>query len=80
MDSIGEDTAHETACLTLFKTVADEDDASKFLYPTEIIEDPLATLQRAFLSLRNCFIDNFNERMLHLISGNECECVFSLPL
>jgi hypothetical protein len=78
VDSIGEDTIHNTTSLDLFETVANEEEAIQFLYPPDIIEDPFACLQRAFLSPRNCFVDEFNDQMLKLLSGNECKCSIHL--
>jgi hypothetical protein len=80
VDSIGEDTTHTTTSLDLFETVTDEEEAIQFLYPPEIMKDPFTCLQQVFLSPHNCFVDEFNERMLMLLSGNECKYSIQLPV
>jgi hypothetical protein len=54
------------------------DDAIPFLFPPDILQQPLACLDRAFLSPRNIFIDEFNNKILDSLPGDfGLSCIFS---
>jgi hypothetical protein len=64
IDCVGEDYAHSTVNLNLLRTITSVEDTIDFLYPSDILLQPLKCLYRALLSWKNCFINNFNSKML----------------
>jgi hypothetical protein len=69
VDCLGEDCSGERQTLDLIRHITDIDDAAEFLFPPEILEDTVACVQRAFLSPRNIFVDEFNDFMLDTLPG-----------
>ncbi|KAG2348866.1 hypothetical protein BDR05DRAFT_956213 [Suillus weaverae] len=45
-------------------------DAADFFFPPHVLDNPTACLQRAFLSPRNVFVDEFNDVMLDALPGD----------
>jgi hypothetical protein len=63
VDKIGEDYENGTVSLPNLRKVLTIEDAIRFLYPQHVLADPMKCLQRNFLSPRNKFVDDFNEKI-----------------
>jgi hypothetical protein len=72
IDAIGEDCSHARQTLPFLNNTKHFDDAVDFLFPPEILADPVLSLDRAFLSPRNIFVDAFNECVIDAIPGELC--------
>lgn len=70
VDHIGEDTSGNRINLDSFNHTDNMEDVADFLFPQHILENPQACLQRAFLSPRNIFVDEFNSHMLTRLPGD----------
>ena len=79
VDRIGEDYVSPTVSLDHLMTVASLTDCIQFLFPADILLDPLACLKRAFLSPKNTPVDEFNMRVLDRLPGDECKPPLRLP-
>ena len=77
VDDIGEDWQHDTVSLSILETVCDINDALEFLFPPDVLSDPFRCVQRAFLSPKNEFVDDFNNTILNHVPGNECQSIFT---
>ena len=64
VDRIGEDHTNKTVVLDMLDKVSSIDEAVDFLFPQDILENPLAALKRAFLSPKNADVDEFNDYVL----------------
>ena len=71
VDRIGEDYVHPSVSLDLLATVPSVNDCIDFLYPPDVLLDPLACLKRAFLSPKNIPVDDFNIKVLDRLPGEE---------
>ena len=69
IDDVGEATSRERCALNLISHTTDINDTIKFLFPAEILADALACPGCAFLSPRNIFIDDFNDRIFDALPG-----------
>jgi hypothetical protein len=69
VDSIGEDTSGNRQRLEMFAKTTSIDRAAEFLFPQALLTDPDACLQRVFLSPRNMFVDEFNDKILEKLPG-----------
>lgn len=78
VDLIGEDYQHPTASLRLLDTVHSLDEMISFLYPPEILNNPVQCLKRAFLSPKNIYVDDFNDRILDQLPGESGEQFFQV--
>jgi PIF1-like helicase len=78
VDRIGEDYVHPSVSLDLLATLPSVTDCIDFLYPPDILLDPLACLKRAFLSPKNIPVDDFNIKVLDRLPGEECMLVSTL--
>jgi hypothetical protein len=70
VDTVGEDCSRTRQSLQLITHITDIHDAVDFLFPPHILQDPASCLQRAFLSPRNAFVDEFNDIMLEALPGD----------
>lgn len=50
--------------LPMLASTTDVSDATDFLYPPNVLSDPDACLERAFLSAHKVFVDKFNDVIL----------------
>ena len=78
VDSVGEDYTHEKVPLDILDTVTNINEAINFLFPSDILRNPLLCLKRAFLSPKNKDVDDFNNCILDRLEGEECTYLFSL--
>ncbi|KAG2341328.1 hypothetical protein BDR05DRAFT_965354, partial [Suillus weaverae] len=62
-DPTGEDCSGARQSLQLIGHINNIKDAVDFLFSPHVLDDPTACLQRAFLSPRNVFVDEFNDIM-----------------
>jgi hypothetical protein len=70
VDDIGEDSSGKRRSLNMILNISQLADAIDFLFPPHILADPLACLERAFLSPRNSFVDEFNDFVLDALPGD----------
>lgn len=70
VDRIGEDFINTHTPLDILSPITSIDDAINFLYPNAVLRDPASCLKRAFLSPKNIFVDEFNQRILDILPGN----------
>lgn len=70
MDTLEEDCTNVRQSLDLIHRISNIQDAANFLFPPHLLQDSAACIQRAFLSLQNIFVDEFNEIMLDALSGD----------
>lgn len=70
VDEIGKDTSGSRQRLPLLHKTTEIDDAKSFLFPLHILADARACLDRAFLSPRNIFVDEFNDLILESLPGD----------
>lgn len=70
VDTVGEDCSRTRQSLQLITHLTHIHDAVDFLFPPHILEDPASCLQRAFLSPRNAFVDEFNDIILEALPGD----------
>ena len=73
VDRIGEDYANEQVSIDILQRVRDIEDCIAFLFPPDVLTDPVKCLKRAFLSPRNMYVDEFNNEVLDRLPGDECE-------
>jgi len=71
VDSVGEDWDHPQVDLSFISHCGTLDDAVSFLFPRNILTDPLLALKRAFLSPINMYVQEFNEKILNILPGFE---------
>jgi hypothetical protein len=77
VDDVGENFAEKTVLLDILESVSDTDACLTFLFPPDVLADPLASLKRAFLTPKNINVDEFNNIVLDALPGDECS---SFPL
>jgi hypothetical protein len=77
VDEIGEDYKNKRIGISFLARLDDIEDSIRFLFPMNILENPLASLKRAFLSPKNCQVDEFNDNILRRLAGHERQ--FILP-
>lgn len=70
VDHIGEDYTHPETSLHLLQCVNTLDEAQEFLFPPEILHNPFLAVKRAFLTLLNMYVDEFNNKMLQCLPTN----------
>ncbi|OBZ79596.1 ATP-dependent DNA helicase PIF1 [Grifola frondosa] len=70
VDFIGEDYNHNHTSLNLLSSVSTLHEAVDFLFPPHILSEPDLCLQRAFLTPKNIFVDEFNDIMLDRLPGD----------
>jgi hypothetical protein len=70
VDTLGEDCSGVRQSLHLIPKLPSINDAIDFLFPPHILDDPPCCIQRAFLSPRNIFVDEFNDVMLEALPGD----------
>jgi hypothetical protein len=80
VDLIGEDSLHDEVSLHLLDSLPNLESCIDFLYPPEILLDSAKCLRRAFLSPRNAFVDDFNNRVLDNMPGECCASSLSPSL
>jgi hypothetical protein len=71
VDDVGENFAEKTESLDILKSFSDTDACLTFLFPPDILADPLASLKRAFLTPKNVNVDEFNNIVLDTLPGDE---------
>jgi hypothetical protein len=71
VDDVGENFAEKTVLLDILETVADTDACLTFLFPPNVLANPLASLKRAFLTPKNVNVDEFNNIVLDALPGDE---------
>ena len=76
VDHIGEDYMSSTVSLHLLHRLPSLRECIQFLYPLDILVDPLACLKRAFLTPKNVAVDDFNVNILDRLPGEECMHVY----
>ena len=64
VDQIGEDCSQHRQPLQLLAKTTNIDDAAEFLFPQNVLANANVCLNHAFLSPRNMFVDEFNEKIL----------------
>jgi len=69
IDAIGEDYHHSQTSLNILKKIHTINKAANFLYPNDILLNPLAALKWAFLSPCNIYVDEFNSKILQWLPG-----------
>ncbi|KAN0081312.1 PIF1-like helicase domain containing protein [Tylopilus felleus] len=69
INDIGEDITNIRRRLPFVRSTVRLDDTLQFLFPPDILHNPVQTLKRAFLSPRNIFVDAFNEKIMDLLPG-----------
>lgn len=72
VDRIGEDHVNQQVSLDILEPVHNMEDCIQFLFPPDIITNPLLCLKHAFLSPRNISVDDFNNKVLDRLPENEC--------
>ncbi|KAF9235330.1 hypothetical protein BU15DRAFT_78079 [Melanogaster broomeanus] len=70
VNHIGEDHCTGKQQLALLPHCATLTKAANFLFPPEVLCDPHPCLDRTFLSPRNVFVDEFNNRVLDDMCGD----------
>ncbi|KAG2745963.1 hypothetical protein P692DRAFT_20740408 [Suillus brevipes Sb2] len=70
VNHIGEDCSGNQHKLALLHKTMEIKEAQAFLFPQHILADPHACLTHAFLSPRNFFVDEFNNRILQTLPGD----------
>ncbi|KIJ31489.1 hypothetical protein M422DRAFT_185950, partial [Sphaerobolus stellatus SS14] len=73
IDQIGEDTTNHYTSISLLSSIYTLDEAISFLFPQEILLNPLQLLKRAFLSPLNKYVEEFNNKILSALPGEECK-------
>lgn len=68
IDDVGENFAEKTMSLDILESVADTD---AFLFPPNILADPLASLKQVFLTPKNVHVDEFNNIVLDALPEDE---------
>jgi hypothetical protein len=71
VDCIGEDHTHSHISLNILSRIYTLDEAISFLFPHRVLADPPACLQRALLSPKNSYVDEFNTKILDILPGEE---------
>ena len=71
LDCVGENYTDEHVSLDILRTVSSIDECISFLFPPDVLADPLASLKRAFLSPKNVNVDEFNSEVLDCVAGND---------
>ena len=71
MDVIGEDYLNRTVALDLLAAIDSTRASINFLFPPDILNNPLASLRRAFLSPLNKHVDEFNDEVLRILPEQE---------
>jgi hypothetical protein len=71
VDRIGEDYRSKRVVIDLLARVENIDASVQFLFPAIVLENPLASLKRAFLSPLNTHVDEFNEQVLRRLPEQE---------
>jgi hypothetical protein len=69
LNSIGDDCEHDSVNMDRFPHTNPVEAVLNFVFPPDIIAQPLLCLQRAILSPYNTFVDDFNAQILHHLSG-----------
>lgn len=70
VDRVGDDhTSADVDVSQMFRVTDSIDEARRFLFPPEIVEDPDAASNRAFLTPYNRDVDAFNKTVLESLSG-----------
>jgi hypothetical protein len=78
VDRVGEQSSPARQSLPLLCCTTNVEDAIPFLFPPDILQQPLACLDRAFLSPRNIFVDEFNNKILDSLPGDfGMSCIYS---
>jgi hypothetical protein len=72
LDDAGENYIDDKVCLDILEAVFSIDECIQFLFPPDVLANPLASLKRAFLSPKNLQVDEFNGRVLNELPGEEC--------
>jgi hypothetical protein len=78
VDAVGVGWNEPKVSLDLFDSTTSLETAADFLYPDDILQNPEQCLQRAFLSPRNIFVDDFNSLVLNRLPGEESMCSLTL--
>lgn len=73
VDRIGEDYVNHQVSLDILDHIDNIEDCVDFLFPPDVITNPLMCLKRAFLSPRNTSVDEFNNKVLDRLPQQECE-------
>jgi hypothetical protein len=68
VDAIGDSVGPEV-CLDMLSHTYSATDLADFVYPLEVISNPLACLSRAILAPTNYQVDSYNETMLKKVYG-----------
>ncbi|CAG8447360.1 5676_t:CDS:2 [Scutellospora calospora] len=69
IDNFSENYKNHEISLNIFKTIQNIEEATLFLYPENILSDNNILQKRAFLSLRNSLVDDFNYKILNKLPG-----------
>ena len=80
LDDAGENYIDNKVCLDILEPVFSIDQCLHFLFPPDVLGDPLASLKRAFLTPKNVQVDEFNSRVLAELPGEECLSTSPLSL
>jgi hypothetical protein len=72
LDNAGENYIDDKVCLNILEAVFSIDECVQFLFPLDVLANPLASLKRAFLSPKNLQVDEFNSCVLNKLLGEEC--------
>jgi PIF1-like helicase len=78
IDQIGEDYEHHHTSVGIVSRIETIDEAVSFLYPPDILCDPPKCLKRALLSLKNMYVDEFNNHVLDILPGEPGACCLEL--
>jgi hypothetical protein len=73
VDEIGENYVQRTVVLDMLGHLATVDDCIDFLFPENVLAQPLSALKRAFLSPKNIHVDDFNSNVLDRVPGHDRE-------
>jgi hypothetical protein len=72
VDVVGEGWNTPNVSVDMFKTTTSLEFAAEFLYPAGTLENPEKCLDQAFLSPRNVLVDDFNNLVLGMLTGELC--------
>ena len=71
VDSIGEGRITDVRLHDMFPIVTSADDLINFAFPPDILQDPVSCLNRAILAPTNRQINQYNDRILNQVVGEE---------
>ena len=71
VDSIGEGRITDVRLHDMFPIVTSADDLINFAFPPDILQDPVSCLNRAILAPTNQQINQYNDRILNQVVGEE---------